>query len=725
MGISLFKQNDLFSKDRDELTNTTDRSFGATSSTPNPGKFNLTPAQALAMFGAVNAGTVSYRVNNSVAAATSPSDFRVGQYGNVPPEQSDRFPYSLYTPTVRPADRYNFWGSAEYELLKNNPKLATLYSDVFYMRNISHAGLAPSPAPFRNNSSDGDFTIPASYYWNQRVFGERATNITSWDYRFLDLGPRDDKTTFTDFNFLAGVKGDITDRLSYDVNYSWNRNEQWDEELAGVNRLNLLKMLNGTSGLADQDLFNPFTNPFDSGVVSNSAAALRFIDFTPRTLRTFTTRAGEFVLKGRPFDLPAGPVEMLAAYSQRWENYLREPDLAKQNATGSGWNGTDFFESQWIAKSLFGEAVFPLLADKPFARKLQLGTAIRRETYSHVASKATVYRAYVREQVNKDLTFRLSYSEGFTIPQPIQLDPTIVQNFPQVYMPWLGASDQPNEGTLESGNPNLAPTVSKSYNLGVIWAPKQVKGLELGVDLYKIKRDKIIIQDAQYYVDAFAAGGGITAGPGGTFIKNNSAPFASQVIVDTDGSQTGIPGYIIQVTGVKTENLGVLNATAMDFDIGYTFDTDNLGRFIWHAQVTRMFKYDIQKAPTAPTTHYLGFFTPNDAVGPGTVLKWKGNTSWEWDYKNFTTYVRLNYTGSFKEDPDGGTNFTSSVAAWPTWDMTLTYNLAKTGTSITLGVENAFNKLPPTALSSFADKYDRSSHNILRRLVSISVKQKF
>ena len=57
--------------------------------------------------------------------------------------------------------------------------------------------------------------------------------------------------------------------------------------------------------------------------------------------------------------------------------------------------------------------------------------------------------------------------------------------------------------------------------------------------------------------------------------------------------------------------------------------------------------------------------------------------------------------------------------------MTITYNLAKTGMSITLGVENAFNKLPPTALSSFADKYDRSSHNILRRLVSISVKQKF
>jgi hypothetical protein len=176
---------------------------------------------------------------------------------------------------------------------------------------------------------------------------------------------------------------------------------------------------------------------------------------------------------------------------------------------------------------------------------------------------------------------------------------------------------------------------------------------------------------------------------------------------------------------VKNENLGVLNATAMDFDIGYTFDTDNLGRFIWHTQVTRMYKYEIQKSPLSPVTDYLGYFTPNDNTGPGTVMKWKGNTSWEWDYRNFITYLRLNYTGSFMEDPNGGTDYTSKVAAWPTWDLTITYNLPRTGTSITVGAENITNKLPPQALSAFADKYDRSSHNILRRLVSVTVKQRF
>lgn len=725
IGVEYFQQNDLFSKDRNELTNTLDRSFGATSSTPNPGKFNLTAAQALAMFGVTQTGTVSYRVKNGVTAAASPADFRVGQYGNVAADQSDRFPFALYTPTVRPSDRYNFFTSADYKLVKNSD-IATLYTDIIYSRNVSHSGLAPSPASFRSTSADGNFTIKKDYYWNKKVFGANAVDITSWDYRFLDLGPRDDKVTFTEFAFTTGVKGEISDRVSYDVNYKWTRNEQLDEELHGVNRINLLKMLNGTSGLADEDLFNPFTNPFDSGKVSNTDTANRYIDFTPRTTRTTTTRGVDAIVNFKPFDLPAGQVEALAGYGQRWEDFVRDPDYAKQNATGSGWNGTEFFEQHYVIKSWFGEAVFPILADAPFTKKLQLGTAIRHETYSHFNSKPTIYRAYIRDQITKELTARISYSEGFTIPQPIQLDPTEVQNFPNIYMPWLGVADQAEEGVILSGNPNLQPTTSKSYNIGVVWTPKAVKGLEVNADLYQIKQKNIIIQDPQLYVDAFAAGGGITAGPNGTFVKNNSAPYASLINVDTDGSVTGIPGYITQITGVKNENLGSLTATAFDLDTTYRWDTAAFGAFAVRVNMTYTFKFDIDKIPgVTPTTKYAGYFTPNDAIGPTTVPHWKGAASLNWMFKGFDTMVKLNYTGSFKEDPDGGSAFTSTVPAWPTLDITVGYTFARTGTTIRCGVENATNKLPPVALSSFSDKYDRSSHNILRRLVSISVNQKF
>lgn len=723
LGLAYFKQNSLYSRDRDEITNTSDRSFSATSATPNPGKFNLTPAQALAMFGVTNTGTVSYRVKDAVAAAAGAGDFRVGQYGNVP--NSDRFPFALYTPTVRPADRYNFWTSLDYDLIKDS-KVAKFYTDVFYMRSVSHSGLAPSPASFRNNSADGDFTIKADYYWNRQVFGANATDITSWDYRFLDFGPRDNETQFTEFNFTSGVKGDINDKLSYDVSFHWDRNIQRDVESGGVNRANLLKILNGTSPFSGAQLFNPFTNPFDSGQVSNDPEMLRYINFTPITLRTTTTRVANANVTVKPFALPAGDVQAVVGYEKRWENFLREPDLAKQNAGGSGWNATSYLNTQYAIQSYFAETVVPLLKDAPFTRNLALGAAVRHESYDHFDSKPTIYRFYLRDQINKELTVRLSYSEGFTIPSPAALDPAVIQSFPEIYMPWLGVADQTNEGVMLSGNPNLKPVTSKSYNLGAVWAPKFIEGLEVSVDLYQIEQNNIIIQDPQLYVEAFAAGGGMTENADGTFTKNNSAPYANLISVDTDGSITGIPGYIIGITGVKNENLGTLTSNAIDLDITYKWETSQWGSFRAAVLASHNLKFDIDKIPgRLPTTSYSGYFTPNDAIGPGTVPKWKGNASLSWDFRNFLTYLKVNYTGAYKEDPTGGTDFTSTVKAWTTVDLQISYTFPKTQTTLRAGLENAFNRMPPLAISSFADKYDRNTHNILGRLYSFGVTQKF
>lgn len=726
LGLAYFEQNDLYSRDRDEVTQTSDRSFGATSAVPNPGKFNLTAAQALKMFGVTNSGTVSYRVKNSVTAAATPADFRVGQYGNVPPEQSDRFTFSIYTPTVRPAKRYNFWTSVDYKLFDKSD-VATFYMDVNYLHSISHSVLAPAPASFRSNSSDGDFTIKANYYWNQKVFGANAADITSWDYRFLDLGPRDDEVTFRNFAGTWGLRGDLSDRLSYDVSYFWNRSEQLDEEHNGLNRARLLEVLQGRNpDFTGAKSFNPFTNPFDSGTVANDPELLRYLNFTPRTTRDSTTRVLNGQVTVKPFELPAGQVQAVVGAEERWEDFERDPDLQKQNAAGSGWNSTTYLRTHFVVKSAFAETVVPLLRDAPFARTLQLGAAIRHETFSHFDSTPTILRFYLRNQITKELTARISYSEGFTIPTPAALDGTAVQSFPQVFMPWLGVADQANQGVILKGNPNLKPTTSKSYNAGIVWAPKALRGFSLGLDYYQIEQNDIIIQDPQLYVDAFARGGGITAGPGGTFVKNNNAPYAANVIVDTDGSITGIPGYIVQVLDVRTENLAQLKLSALDLNATYTRDCGNWGRFGWRLLLTHSFKYDIDKIPgLLPTTHYSGYFSPNDGIGPGTVPPWKGSLTTTWDWRNFSTAVKFNYTGSFEEDPNGGDNFTRTVGAWPTVDVQIGYTYAKTRTTVRLGVTNVFNRMPPLAASAFADKYDRSSHNILGAQYNLSLSQRF
>lgn len=723
IGIAYFKQNNLYSRDRDFITETSDRSFSATSATPSPGRFTLTAAQAAGLGMTSGAGT--YRVLNSLTRAVNAASFRLGQYGLGPVETSDRFPFALFTPAVRPAERYNAFMSSDYKLFENSDA-ATLYFDLFYMRSYSQAELAPSPAGFAGTSNPAtDFRIPANYYWMQQVFPGTTTDITSWQNRFLEFGSRRNDVQFDDTALTVGLKGDFNDRFSYDVSWYWNRNNRLDTERNGVNRDRLRVMLQGGGPFTGANSWNPFTNVFDSGVNDQNPAMLNYLKLEPRTFRDTTTEIMNAQLKGKLFDVPAGTVEAVFGVENRNERFSRTPDFAKQQAAGSGWNSTSAFSQDYTIKSIFTEAVFPLLKDAPFARKLDLGVAARREEFSHLADEATVLRAYLRNQVNRDLTLRLSYSEGYTAPTPAALDPSTVQSFPTVFMPWLGATDQTAQGVQLVGNANLVPTESESINFGAVWAPKAIRGLSVTLDFYQIKQSNIIVQDPQIYVDTFFANGGITAGPGGTFVVNPAAPFADRVIVDTNGSVTGIPGYIITVAPVNTENIAELTARAIDLEVNYEHVVGDWGKFGYRVNLTHTMDFEIEKIPGLLTSQYVDLYTPNDAIGPQSAPSWKGFIQANWDYQNFFTTLKYNWTNTYKEDPNGGQVFTNTLKAFRTVDLTIGYTNAKTGTTLRFGIENLFDTYPSQAQSSFADKYDRSMSNILGRMYNVSLTQKF
>lgn len=718
MGISYFEQNDLFSRDRDFITETEDRSFGATSPTANPGTFTLTAAQAAAL--GLTGGAGPYRVKNDLAKAANAGSFRLGQFGQGPVETSDRFPFALYTPAVRPAERYNTFVSGDWNLFKNS-NAATFYTDITYMRAYSEAGLAPAPAGF----STEPFKIPANYYWMQQVFPGTTTDITNWSYRFLDLGPRITETKFDNFAFTAGLKGELSERVSYDAYWAWNRNEQLDVERNGLNRERLRVMLQGGGPYTGARSFNPFTNPFDSSVVSQDPEMLEYLRLEPRTTYDNTTVVTHGRLKFKAFEVPAGTVEAVAGVENRNERYQRTPDLAKQQASGSGWNSTTLFAQDYSIRSIFAEAIVPVLKDAPFARHLAVGIAARRESFSHLPDTPTVVRAYIRNQVNRDLTLRLSYSEGYTAPTPAALDPSETQSFPNLFMPWLGASDQPGEGVQLVGNDKLKPTESRSVNLGAVWAPRAIPGLTVTLDAYKIEQDNIIVQDPQIYIDAFYANGGITKNADGTFTKNNNAPFADRIDIDLDGSRSPVAGTILSVSPVNTENLAKLSASAIDLEAVYKRAVGSLGNLTLRANVTHTLQFEIEKIPGILTSDYVDKYTPNDGTGPQSAPSWKGFVQADWDRGNFFATAKYNWIASYSEDPDGGNTFTKPLKSFRTLDLTLGYTHPAWGTTVRLGVENAFNTFPSQAESSFADKYDRSMTNILGRMYSISVTQKF
>jgi iron complex outermembrane receptor protein len=137
-------------------------------------------------------------------------------------------------------------------------------------------------------------------------------------------------------------------------------------------------------------------------------------------------------------------------------------------------------------------------------------------------------------------------------------------------------------------------------------------------------------------------------------------------------------------------------------------------------------EYEIEKLPgLIPSSVYDGNYTPNDAIGPETVPHFRGFLSTTWDFKGLSTDLKINYIGSYNEDPTGGTDYTTPIKEWTTFDLQVSYTFKRTGTRLTVGVENLFDKDPPLAISSFADNYDRGSHNILGRLVHVGIRQSF
>ncbi|MGI8430752.1 MAG: hypothetical protein ACR2MW_00460, partial [Chthoniobacterales bacterium] len=157
-------------------------------------------------------------------------------------------------------------------------------------------------------------------------------------------------------------------------------------------------------------------------------------------------------------------------------------------------------------------------------------------------------------------------------------------------------------------------------------------------------------------------------------------------------------------------------------------------------------------------------------LAPGAIPYHKGYLRGEWEWKGFDFVSTINYISSFNDDSFalldaqvvGGTDTAPQfdhyrrVSDYITLDLQLSYEFRKTdaanaapalvdpkspapapeasasflqrllwGTKITVGVNNAFDRNPPTVLGAFNDTYDTSLYSIRNRYYYIALNKKF
>jgi len=453
------------------------------------------------------------------------------------------------------------------------------------------------------------------------------------------------------------------------------------------------------------------------------------------------------------------------------------PDPVEAAGDQLGFNKSSPSKYKQEVSSIFGELIIPLITSTlniPGARSLEVALAYRYEEFQDrdqlfgtnaEFNNGGTPRISLRYQPFADLTLRASYGKSFLSPSPMQLFDRESQNFIGVFDPLNPDGLPPANGVFISGNPKLTPEKTDTYTAGVVCTPKFLPGFTATVDLYQVYTTNVILDPSSFAQIIVTANGNAGGGPG--------APFAD-LIQREDGPGGPQTGPLISVDA-QNQNASKRLVNGMDITATYQIPTQNWGVFTLSSGYNYFFTWKAEPFPGAGTTNFLGDYNNSSLpLAPGAIPYHKGYLRGEWDWKGFDFTSTVNYISSFNDDSSallnaqiiGGTdtspqyNIYRRVSDYITLDMQLSYEFRKrvalaaaaadsskdaksvtpgvvgpevssfwqrllSGTKITAGVNNAFDRNPPTVLGAFNDNYDTSLYTIRNRYYYVGLSKKF
>ncbi|HUL54279.1 MAG TPA: TonB-dependent receptor [Opitutaceae bacterium] len=632
--------------------------------------------------------------------AASPSDFRLYQGGlpNLanPDAGFDGFPFFLYTPLIRPEERYNFYTFTTFHINEN----LTFHADLMYRYGFSHNQLAPAAVPV---PSLGAIVIPATNYWNQKIFGENAVPITAGGWRLLGLGPRLDENEVSDAWFNTGFEGKCGD-------WKWSAlalytQDFWEDREGNSGSL---PKLNELLALTTPDAFNPFTSL--TGTNASLWDQIR-VDAYDRQ-RTRLTNLQATLSNDNLYQMSAGAIKGVVEVEWNKFRAYDHPD-ALVRATPLGFNGTpnntDGDRTTWGVSAE---------VDVPIMKELSTRLAGRQDHYSDFGG-VSVGQGSIRYQPTKELLLRGSWGQGFLAPSILQLHEGQQVNNPTFLDPsaknsdgsW-GANTQVN--ITRVGNPKLQPEHSHTWDLGVAWSPQAVKNLTFTLDYWNIVQTDVVSSAEDYasiIAERFwqALGSSDAARDAAARNPTSLAAAVAQIYQQTgvtvlwepDGGPDGLGGLSqnnTAIANVYRTNLAGVKTHGYDLGVQFSYDVGNLGTFGWDTKATYQQSFQYQALQGEPFLELAGFYKSSFE---GAWPKWRVASTLSWKWKNLdvnATWHHINHIALIDGvDPTFGNDH---LYSYDTWDFNVGYVLPWTKTQILIGVENAFDKLPPR--TSFA-----------------------
>ncbi len=575
---------------------------------------------------------------------------------------TDVSPWNVLTPSTT---RIGVMGSGRYHLDNGT----SFYGELMHTRAKQLVEIAS------DSIYGGDFgyvVVPAENPFNP--FGVDV----GVNYRFVDLGPRQDDSTTNFTRLVVGAEGSFGG-LDWDVSLLSDKDENTTVERNFIDIERAQEYLNMTDP-------NVALNVFSSIPGSNNPATLEAI----RLKETYSQSTGATMLEG--------------SLSGGWDMFgtrlLYSVGAAGRRESLKWDTSSTLIDERRDINSVYFEASLPFAREA--GKRLEFNVAGRYDDYNDMGSSFNPQFGAVWKPADW-LLLRASAGTAFKAPSlydmhaPLTIYPSSFINDP------LRNDEAVEIESRYGGNPNVKPEEGESVTAGFIIEPQSVPGLSFGASLFRVKQTDFITRFYDYDV-----------------ILSNPELFPG-LIYRADPTPAdiaaGLPGRLLRLD-LTTLNFGEVKVEGIDFEATYAFETQDWGNFVWTLKGSYVDSYEVLLRPGASPTEEVGH-----ANRAGYPVKLKGNTGLQWSKQGWSASLLARYLHGYL-DYDAIRHMPSQW--W--YDMQAGYDFgaardSATGFSVNVGVINASNN-QGTFSNNFSG-YDFQQADVRGRYFYASLKYKF
>jgi iron complex outermembrane receptor protein len=579
--------------------------------------------------------------------------------------------------------------------------------------------------------------------------GSGATEALRIGYRFLGTGLRESQTENEVIQGLIGLRGEIATGWNYEAYYSYGQTTIDNKATGNVNVQKVQALLEAADGGLSlcEGGFNPF------GIQPLSAACVAYVAETGQTRTRFTQNIAQAFVTGELTDLPGGPLGVVLGVESRKFKYDFDPGALFGPIAGFNTSTPDLGTNSFL--DIFGELRAPITdtAEVSFTARHSRsdfndeyngidGDPVKSWAYGVNASWAPVPEVRVRGSYQRSVrapNFGELFSGGGSFPQIF--DPcSVTSNFRQnggAAASNLCAATGVSAGTLNTfvatpgaqaflggtGNTDLKPEKADTFTGGLVF---NAGGFTGSVDYYNIRiKDTIYNPDVNELIASCYGYNDINPS-----LDENSPYCGSLARSGNNIAALYLPaslggdadGYF------RATNQGTVKTSGIDVQLGYRLPTEFINQdsgLSLNLMVNYLIDYKVGGLGGL-STDYAGTASFFGVALGSTFPEWRATLNSKLNLtKELAFDTRIRFLDGMENRASRiykGEEFTGPGSVWY-FDFALEANVE--ALTFRVGLNNAFNRQPPTYSPNVQSGTDPSVYDVIGRRGYVSARLRF